>query len=99
MIADIVLGDTSAQAQASVLRGHTMLASFRRGKGEVFNSGTTEWAHGLAVRDPFVETITHNVLRRFGVSLPGGAAALSRPARIAPPAAGSASPPSSRRPR
>ena len=48
-----------------------MLASFRRGKGEVFNTGTTEWAHGLGARDPFVETITHNVLRRFGVSRPG----------------------------
>jgi len=44
-----------------------VLASFKRGEGEVFNSGTTEWAHGLAARDPFVERITHNVLRRFGV--------------------------------
>jgi hypothetical protein len=43
-----------------------VMASFRRGAGEVFNGGTTEWAHGLAARDPFVERITRNVLRRFG---------------------------------
>jgi hypothetical protein len=42
------------------------MASFRRGKGEVFNGGTTEWAHALAARDPFIERITRNVLKRFG---------------------------------
>jgi len=34
--------------------------------GEVFNCGTTEWAHGLAAGDPFVTRITLNVLKRFG---------------------------------
>ena len=68
MIADVVFGDTSAEAQAAVLRGHAVLASFKRGEGEVFNTGTTEWAHGLKAQDPFVATITHNVLRRFGVT-------------------------------
>ena len=42
------------------------MASFTRGKGEVFNGGTTEWAHGLAADDPFIVQITRNVLRRFG---------------------------------
>jgi hypothetical protein len=41
------------------------MASFRRGAGEVFNAGTTEWAHGLAAGDPFVTRITRNVLTRF----------------------------------
>jgi len=31
----------------------------------VFNGGTTEWAHGLAAKDPFVTRITRNVLTRF----------------------------------
>jgi len=35
-------------------------------RGEVFNGGTTEWGHGLAARDPFIERITRNVLTRFG---------------------------------
>ncbi len=64
--AQIVYGDASARNQARMLRGHAAMASFRRGKGEVFNAGTTEWAHGLAARDPFVTQITRNVLGRFG---------------------------------
>jgi hypothetical protein len=64
----VVFGDSGPEAQVRVLRGHAVLASFKRGKGEVFNAGTTEWAHGLGARDPFVEIITHNVLARFGVS-------------------------------
>jgi hypothetical protein len=71
VVAEVVFGDRGPEAQANVLRGHAVLASFRRGAGEVFNTGTTEWAHGLGAGDPFVETITHNVLRRFGVSRPG----------------------------
>lgn len=68
VIAQVTYGDASPETQAKVLRGHAVLASFKRGKGEVFNTGTTEWAHGLAARDPFIEVITHNVLRRFGVA-------------------------------
>lgn len=68
VIADVVFGASGPQEQASVLRGHAVLASFRRGQGEVFNTGTTEWAHGLKAEDPFVQVITHNVLRRFGVT-------------------------------
>ena len=41
------------------------MASFAKGAGEVFNAGTTEWAHGLAANDPFVTRITRNVLARF----------------------------------
>ena len=49
-----------------ILRGHAVMASFRRGKGEVFNGGTTEWAHALKGGDPFITQITRNVLQRFG---------------------------------
>ncbi len=66
IIARDVFGEEGVQAEDRILRGHAVMASFRRGKGEVFNGGTTEWAHGLAARDPFVETITRNVLQRFG---------------------------------
>ena len=65
VVAQIAFGDYSAAAQQRVLRGHAVIAAFRRGKGEVFNAGTTEWAHGLAARNPFVERITRNVLTRF----------------------------------
>jgi hypothetical protein len=65
VVADIAYGSPSPAAQARVLRGHAVVASFRSGKGEVFNAGGTEWAYGLAADDPFVTRITRNVLRRF----------------------------------
>jgi hypothetical protein len=46
------------------LHGHATLGSFRRGRGEVFTAGTTEWAWGLATDDPFIDRITRNVLER-----------------------------------
>jgi hypothetical protein len=58
-------GPDSPELRRRMLRGHAVMASFRRGAGEVFNSGTTEWAYGLAARNPFVERITRNVLERF----------------------------------
>ncbi|HEY0106602.1 MAG TPA: N,N-dimethylformamidase beta subunit family domain-containing protein [Rhizomicrobium sp.] len=65
VVARAAYGDDSPETQARVSRGHAVMACFRRGKGEVFNAGTTEWAHGLAARDPFVTRITRNVLNRF----------------------------------
>lgn len=46
------------------LRGHATFGSFRRGRGEVFTAGTTEWAWGLTAPDPFIDRITRNVLAR-----------------------------------
>lgn len=68
VVAGIAFGDSGPSAQARVTRGHAVMASFRRGAGEVFNAGTTEWAHGLAAGDPFVVQITRNVLTRFGAA-------------------------------
>jgi hypothetical protein len=50
--------------------GAAMMVAFSRGHGEVFNSGTTEWVAGLIHGDRTVETITRNVLDRFGVERP-----------------------------
>jgi hypothetical protein len=55
----------SPETRRRMLRGHAVMASFRRGAGEVFNAGTTEWAYGLAAKNPFVERITRNVFDRF----------------------------------
>jgi hypothetical protein len=46
------------------LRGHATFGSFRRGRGEVFTAGTTEWPWGLTAGDPFIDRITRNVLAR-----------------------------------
>lgn len=58
------LGFDSPDNRARLMRGHAVLATFKRGKGEVFNSGTTEWAYGLKARNPFVERITRNAMER-----------------------------------
>jgi hypothetical protein len=58
-------GYDSPENHRRLMRGHAVMASFRRGRGEVFNGGTTEWAYGLAAGNPFVERITRNVLDRF----------------------------------
>jgi hypothetical protein len=34
----------------------------------VITSGSTDWAHGLATRDPQVEQITRNLLDRLATS-------------------------------
>ncbi|GLY81011.1 N,N-dimethylformamidase beta subunit family domain-containing protein [Actinoallomurus iriomotensis] len=47
------------------MRGAGMIAAFTRGRGEVFNGGSTEWAHALEAGDPFVDRIVRNVLDRF----------------------------------
>ncbi len=65
VVATVAYGSDSLETQARVLRGHAVMASFQKGAGEVFNAGTTEWAHGLAANDPFVTRITRNVFRRF----------------------------------
>ena len=64
--ARIAYGDDEPATRRKLLRGHAVIASFKREKGEVFNVGTTEWAHALNARHPMIEKITLNVLRRFG---------------------------------
>lgn len=49
------------------MRGAGMIACFTRGRGEVFNGGSTEWPHALQQGDPFVDRIVRNVLDRFMV--------------------------------
>jgi len=36
-----------------------------RDRGHVFNAGSTDWTHGLQMKDPVAEGITRNVLERF----------------------------------
>ena len=66
IIARDVFDDPTPAGVTRILRGHAVMASFTRGAGAVFNGGTTEWAHALTAKDPFITRITLNVLRRFG---------------------------------
>ena len=47
--------------------GHAVLGAYTNDAGAtVITSGSTDWAHGLAARDPHIEQITRNVLSRLG---------------------------------
>jgi hypothetical protein len=62
-----VAGRTDEATLDRFRRGSGMIACFQRGRGEVFNAGSCEWVAGLIARDPFVETVTLNVLRAYTV--------------------------------
>ncbi len=46
-------------------KGHAVLGVYTRG-GTAFTCGSTDWAHGLRGKDPFVEKITRNILEKLG---------------------------------
>jgi hypothetical protein len=49
-----------------IAHGHAVLGAYTSpGGGTVVTSGCTDWAHGLAGRDPQVEQITHTILDRL----------------------------------
>ena len=39
-----------------------MIGTFTKGKGRVFNAGSTDWSYGLDV-DPLVQQVTRNVIK------------------------------------
>ncbi|HVV36630.1 MAG TPA: N,N-dimethylformamidase beta subunit family domain-containing protein [Acidimicrobiales bacterium] len=54
-------------AVEKIRHGHAMLGTYTSpAGGTVVTSGSTDWAHGLANRDPNIEQITRNVLTRLG---------------------------------
>lgn len=66
-IASRVFGTRDAEAVERIRHGHAVLGAYTNDAGAtVVTSGSTDWAHGLAGRDPDVEQITRNVLHRLG---------------------------------
>ncbi len=50
-----------------IRHGHAVLGTYANpAGGTVITSGSTDWAHGLAARDPHIEAITRNILTRLG---------------------------------
>jgi len=73
----VLEGSTAPEVVDRVTRGAGMVASFRRGQGEVFNAATCEWVMGLTRGCRETRRITRNVLDRF-LNQAGPAAGLSR---------------------
>lgn len=60
----VTVDEATQEQKDSVERGCGILASMPKGKGEVATAAVCDWAFGLG-KDPYVDQITHNVLRRF----------------------------------
>lgn len=66
-IASRLFGSREPELAERIRHGHAVLGSYiSSGDGTVVTSGSTDWAHGLAARDPKIEQITHNVLDGLG---------------------------------
>ncbi|MBA3652672.1 MAG: hypothetical protein H0W70_00600 [Actinobacteria bacterium] len=66
-IAGRLFGTRDPAAIERVEHGHAVLGTYTSpAGGVVITSGSTDWAHGLAEREPNVEQITRNVLDRLG---------------------------------
>jgi len=65
--ARMVDGGRTPEAVEKFSHGHAVFGSYTSpGGGVVVTSGSTDWAHGLAGRDPAIEQITRNLLDRLG---------------------------------
>lgn len=62
-VAERLGGGDTPDNRARFEDGHAVMGTFRRGNGEVFTTGCTDWAYGLVHAD--VSTVTANVLSRF----------------------------------
>jgi hypothetical protein len=66
-IAARVFGTRDPEAMERIRHGHAVLGAYTNDAGAtVVTSGSTDWAHGLAGRDPQIEQITRNILTRLG---------------------------------
>jgi hypothetical protein len=64
-VARLRYGDESPEHLAAARRGSGMIVSFKKGAGEIFHAGASEWVNGLRLREPFTEAITRTVIRRL----------------------------------
>jgi hypothetical protein len=64
-VATALYGDASPANVAKLAHGHAVMGTFKKGKGTVFNAGTTDWAFGLD-RDRLVQQVTLNVMQHLG---------------------------------
>lgn len=74
-IAARLFGSRDPADAQRIAHGHAVLGTYTSpGGGTVVTSGSTDWAHGLAGRDPQVEQITRNLLDRLSVGPAGSPA-------------------------
>ena len=57
-----LFGSASPENIARIAHNQAVMGTFTKGKGRVFNAGTTDWCYGLD-SDPLVQQVTRNVIR------------------------------------
>ncbi len=57
-----LFGSASPENVARIAHNRAVIGTFTKGKGRVFNAGTTDWSYGLD-SDPLVQQVTRNVIR------------------------------------
>jgi hypothetical protein len=62
-VAQRIGGSDTPEMRERFADGHAVMGSFKRGHGEVFTTGCTDWAYGLRGND--VADVTRNVLQHF----------------------------------
>lgn len=62
-VATRIGGADTPEVRQKFANGHAVMGTFKRGHGEVFTTGCTDWAYGLG--DSTVARVTNNVLERF----------------------------------
>lgn len=60
-VAAALFGSVSPDNVAKIAHNKAVIGTFTRGKGTVFNAGTTDWCYGLDT-DPLVQQVTRNIL-------------------------------------
>lgn len=59
-----LFGSTAPEQVAKIAHNHAVIGCFTKGKGTVFNVGSTDWAYGLD-HDGLIQQVTANVLTRL----------------------------------
>lgn len=62
-----LFGELKKENRVKIVHGNAVMGMYEAG-GTVFTTGCTEWAYGLAAKNPFVEQITRNILTRLSAS-------------------------------
>lgn len=64
-MAEQIFGEDNEQTRSKIRYGAGVITVMDKGAGQVFCGGTTEWPYGLFRREPLVERVVSNVLKRF----------------------------------
>ena len=71
LIASIRHGEVTAESLDSAGRGCGVMGEYRRADGRVVFAAASEWVNGLRLGDPWVERVTHNILRALSETSAG----------------------------